>query len=172
MASAANGLSASTGRRPTSGEGSKALRREATGTAVINPYRLEWRYRSTERDGRVREVTRACVAGDGVALKALGANFSHEAVGREFIIELVGTASRHRVCVRSEELAEWAPVAGCLPRGIMRTHWEDDEQAGVQRYRLLTTISAAFDEARSLRLIGRHDSREILRRVRGALLRT
>lgn len=134
-------------------------------------YRLEWRHRSVERDGRAREVTRACGAADGAELKSLGAGVADRAVGREFVIELVGADGGARVCVRAEELAAWTPAAGRLPRGVVSTYWEEDEQSGVQRYRLLTAIAAAFDEARSLRLIGRHESREIMRRVRGALLR-
>lgn len=135
------------------------------------PYRLEWRHRSVERDGRAREVTRARVVADGVELKTLGAGVADEAVGREFVIGLVGDGGDRRVCVRAEELAAWTPAVGDLPRGVISTFWEDDERSGVQRYRLLTAIAAAFDEARSLRLVGRHESREIMRRVRGALLR-
>jgi hypothetical protein len=136
-------------------------------------YRLEWRYRSAERDGRVREVTRARVAADVAELKIIGANVAHEAVGREFVVELVrADENSRRVCVRAEELAAWMPAAGPLPRGAVNTYWEGDDRSGVQRYRLLTAIAAAFDEARSLRLVGRHESREIMKRVRVALLRT
>lgn len=124
------------------------------------------------RDGRVGEVTRALVAADGAELKLLGARVENEAVGREFVIRLVGTdGDGRRACVRAEELAAWTPAEGCLPRGTVQTYWEDDEHSGAQRYRLLTAIAAAFDEARSLRLVGRHESRDIMKRVRGALLR-
>lgn len=135
-------------------------------------YRVEWRNRSRERDGREREVTRARVVADATELKALAATVAEEAVSREFLVELAGGGEAgRRVCVRAEELAAWAPVTGELPRGVVQTYWLEDEQAGAQRYRLLGTIAAAFDEARSLRLVGRHESRAIMARVRGALLR-
>jgi len=134
------------------------------------PYRIEWRHRSVSSDGRTREVTRARVARDGAELKSIACAAADEAVAREFMVVLTAGAGG-RVCVRAEELAAWWPVPGGLPQGMVRTYWAEDEQAGVQRYRLLTAVAAAFDEARSLRLVGRHESREIMARVRGALLR-
>jgi hypothetical protein len=139
---------------------------------VCASYRLEWRYRLVERDGRVREVTRARLAHDGASLKSLAADAANEAVGREFMVGLMGVAEdAQRVCVRAEELAVWTPTSERLPCGTLHTYWEDDERSGAQRYRLLSTIAAAFSEARSLRLVGRHESREIMRSVRRAFLR-
>lgn len=135
-------------------------------------YRVEWRHRSVAPDGRVREVTRARFAEDASALKTLAAALAQEAVGREFMVAHLGDAGTSRqVCVRAEELVAWVPLAGELPRGLLPTYWLDDEWAGAQRYRLLSVISRAFAEARELRLVGRHECRDIMVDVRRALLR-
>lgn len=146
-------------------DAARSSRSTPDASASVHRYRLEWRQRWRDVDGRVHEMERGRDL-DGIgALRAFAATHLHEAHDGEF--RLLDADGRSIAYMQEVELAVWSGLGG--PPGLA-TRWQADETRAGDRLRVFTTIAASFEEAVRLRLCSRRRVRDAVRLTRSILI--
>ena len=132
-------------------------------------YRLAWRHRWVDALGVVQHATRGTELLTASDVVSSCRHRFDEAVGGEFVVTFVGSEGEINCNVHGVELASWRPVMGELPRGSVETFWATDMDAASAKWRIYARMLQLFEEARSLRIVSRRPSREIMHRIHGLL---
>lgn len=132
-------------------------------------YRLAWRHRWVDALGSPRQAIRGTEIMTAAELVESCRSRCAEAVGGEFLVTLVEPNGESRRMVHGADLASWKPVTGQLPTGAVQTFWALDEDAESARWRIYAQLLELFEEARGLRIVGRRQSRDVMRRIRGLM---